>query len=88
MRGVQSVTMSEMDVSLGEGKVLKIILRKTYPSSLPDLVLLRSERDEETGEVTVKKTSVRKFDVFEGDKDPDNIATNIIRYIQRESLLE
>ena len=76
--------MTEMDLSLGEGKLLRIISKKTFPACFPDLLLFRLT----AGEEDIKKMVVKKSDVFEREKIISNIADNIITFIHTEIFIE
>ena len=82
VRGVDSKTMSEMDICLGEGQFLKLQLKSSFPSAMPILNIFSNEVDEDTGERSLKKKTIRKGDVFNSqDKDVDAIISSIIELI-------
>lgn len=82
VRGVDSRTMSEMDICIGEGKLLKVELKRSFPSAMPNLTIYSSEVDEDTGESSWKKEIIRKSDVFKPqDKEVDSIVGSIIEFI-------
>ena len=73
--------MFEIFLSLGKDKLLSVRLQNTFPNCLPVLLLISSEKNEITGEDRIKKSPVRKGDVFHGDKELDSIIENLINYI-------
>lgn len=76
--------MTNMDVSLGKGKLLKITVKKTFPATYPTLaVFKRADADDK-----ITMTTIKRMEVFQGDKNISNMADNIITYIHSENVME